>query len=78
MVNYEKLCLEPRETLSRVFAHLGIVVSPALLDHAQGLIRPSRSIGAWRSSGVRLLHEPPAQTQEVLRRFGYETDGPQP
>jgi hypothetical protein len=75
-LSYELLCSEPRETLTRIYDHLEQEATPALLDRAQRLIVPSTSIGGWRKSDYRILHEPDAEIAEALLRFGYLADGP--
>lgn len=73
-LSYEALCSEPRESLGRIYDHLEQPVTPSILDQAQRLIIPSTSIGGWRQSEHRILHEPDAETAEALRRFGYLAD----
>lgn len=70
-LSYEDLCCAPRETLARMYAHLGLPVSPAILDQATQLVVPPRSIGAWRKTGLQVLHEPDRETRAALHRFGY-------
>lgn len=71
-LSYEELCRAPRETLARMYAHLGQPVTDQVLDQAQRLVVPSRSIGAWRNSEHECLHQPAPEIIRVLRRFGYE------
>ncbi|NEX18235.1 MAG: hypothetical protein C1943_16905 [Halochromatium sp.] len=70
-LSYEALCSAPRETLARMFTHLGQPLTPQLLDQAQQLVVPSRSIGAWRHSEHDCLHRPTREISAVLQRFGY-------
>jgi hypothetical protein len=77
-ISYEQLCSAPRETLARVYAHLGQSVSSATLDQAAQLVVPPRTIGAWRKSDLRLLHEPDREIRAVLHRFGYSDEPPDP
>jgi len=70
-ISYETLCRTPRETLARVYAHLGAAVTPAILDQVQQLVVPPRSIGAWRDAELRILHEPDRESRAALQRFGY-------
>lgn len=71
-LSYEELCRAPRETLARMYAHLGRSVTDRVLDHAQQLVVPSRSIGGWRHSEHACLHRPTCEISAALRRFGYE------
>ncbi|WP_462319901.1 sulfotransferase family protein [Halochromatium sp.] len=71
-LSYEALCQAPRETLARMYAHLGQPVTRQVLNHAEQLVVPSRSIGAWRDSEHQCLHQPTAEVCQALRRFGYE------
>ncbi len=76
-LSYESLCREPRETLARLYAHLGEEVTPALLDQAEQLVVPPKSIGAWRNSDLRILHEPDRESRAALQRFGYADVAPE-
>lgn len=77
-LSYEAMCAAPRETLARMYEHLQQPVTATLLDRAERLVVPSRSIGAWRESDCALLHEPDTEIATALRRFGYRTDDPAP
>ncbi len=71
-LSYEDLCRAPRETLARMYAHLGQRVTDQVLDQAQQLVVPPRTIGAWRHSEHECLHRPTDEISRVLCRFGYE------
>ncbi len=73
LLNYEKLCLYPRETLTQLFDFLQMEAPGEFMDSACRLIIPSPNIGRWRSSDLALLHEPDEQTRNALEQFGYDT-----
>ena len=77
-LSYEELCRAPRETLARMYAHLGRSVPDHVLDQARQLVVPSRSIGAWRHSEHECLHRPTPEISAALRRFGYEVPESEP
>lgn len=74
-LSYEALCWAPRETLARMYDHVGQSVSRPMLDRAQQLVVPPNSINAWRNSEHECLHQPNPEIRAVLRRFGYSTEG---
>ena len=90
LLRYEDLVLHPREMLTKVLAYLGLEAGEALvgrmIDQAQQPIPeaaehrtsadPERSIGRWRTDLSPALRDVCARAfGEVLRGFGYETNG---
>ncbi len=75
LLNYERLCRRPRETLVRLFDFLGLEASGQLVESAGQLVSPSRNIGRWKASDLKLLHEPDEETRELLYDFGYDSTG---
>ncbi len=73
LLNYEKLCSHPRETLTRMFDFVQMEMPGDFIESACRLIVPSQNIGRWRSSNLALLHEPDEQTRDALKQFGYDT-----
>jgi len=72
LLNYERFCLHPRASLTRLFDFLEVAASEEVIESAQRLIVPSPNIGRWRAADMALLHEPEEQTHDLLRQFGYE------
>ncbi|WP_201217889.1 sulfotransferase family protein [Halochromatium roseum] len=72
-LSYEELCRAPRETLARMYDHVGQSVSCRILDRAQQLVVPPSSINAWRHSEHECLHRPNREITDVLHRFGYSS-----
>lgn len=74
-LNYERLCLRPREMLIRLFDFLEVEASGEIIEAACRLIVPSPNIGKWKTTDLTLLHEPDEEASDALRLFGYDVWG---
>lgn len=72
LLDYDKLCHQPKTELSHLFNHLDIPISDELLNKAGAFITPSSGLGRWKKSDVSLLHKPDTELSEALALFGYE------
>jgi hypothetical protein len=72
VVNYERLCREPRETIAELFEHCGLEAAADLLDAAAGRVRfPTYYAPQFSDRDLELIA---ATTAETAARFGMRTD----
>jgi hypothetical protein len=70
-VSYEHFCTQPYDTLAQLYRQLGQAVDEARIDQGARLVRRPASLGAWRNSEARIVHQPPQEVTEALQQFGY-------
>lgn len=71
LLDYDRLCRDPKPELRRIYNLLGVPADAALIDRASRLVVPSSGVGRWRKSDHPLLHQPESELREALQLFGY-------
>jgi hypothetical protein len=75
-MRYEDLCREPRRTIERMLAFLGLEADGARIAASE--VRPPASLGRWRDQPAALIAAIESAGAAGLRRFGYQASSRAP